>query len=43
MIEKQNTNNMKYITCPSNSLNGANDLGKCWKIFLACPIQGTPN
>lgn len=31
------------ITCPFNSLDDTGDLGKCWKVFLAGPIQGAPN
>lgn len=33
----------KTITCPSNSLNDTDNLGKYWKVFLAGPIQGAPN
>ena len=42
--EQQNTNSIKHsLTCPSNSLDGVGNLGKCWKVFLAGPIQGAPN
>ena len=42
--EKKNANIVEHtLMCPSNSLNGVNDLGKCWKVFLAGPIQGASN
>ena len=46
ITEKQNTNNAEHkhtLICPSNSLDDTNNLGKCWKVFLAGPIQGAPN
>ena len=44
IAEKKNANIVEHtLMCPSNSLNGVNDLGKCWKVFLAGPIQGAPN
>ena len=44
IVEKQNTNSIEHtLLCPSNSLDAVNDLGKCWKVFLAGPIQGAPN
>ena len=46
VIEKQNINNTEHkhtLICPSNSLDNVNDLDKCWKVFLAGPIQGAPN
>lgn len=46
ITEKQNMNNTEHkytLTCPFNSLDNVDDLGKCWKVFLAGPIQGAPN
>ena len=46
ITEKQNSNNIEHkytLICPSNSLDDTNNLGKCWKVFLAGPIQGAPN
>lgn len=44
ITEKQSINSIKHtLICPSNSLDNVNDLGKCWKVFLAGPIQGAPN
>lgn len=46
ITEKQNMNNTEYkhtLTCSFNSLDSVNDLGKCWKVLLAGPIQGAPN
>lgn len=44
IAEKKNANSVKHtLMCPSNSLNNVNDLGKCWKVFLAGPIQGAPS
>lgn len=44
IAEKQNTNSIEHtLICPSNSLDSVNDLVKCWKVFLAGPIQGSPN
>ena len=44
IAEKQNTNSIEHtLICPSNSLDDTNNLGKCWKVFLAGPIQGAPN
>ena len=41
---KKNANGIEHtLACPSNSLDNVNDLGKCWKVFLAGPIQGAPN
>lgn len=43
ITEKQNMNNTEHkhtLICPSNSLDNVDDLGKCWKVFLAGPIQG---
>ena len=41
---KKNANGIEHtLICPSNSLDNVNDLGKCWKVFLAGPIQGAPN
>lgn len=44
IAEKKNANSVEHtLLCPSNSLDNVNDLGKCWKVFLAGPIQGAPN
>ena len=41
---KKNSNGIEHtLMCPSNSLDNVNDLDKCWKVFLAGPIQGAPN
>ena len=35
---KKTTNSVKHtLACPSNSLDNVNNLGKCWKVFLAGP------